>query len=280
MFQDPIKEFWDHSKTADEIEVRGYFGQGQSWPGPLNSIFAERKNSFSAFGSLTSYLRVLKLDQELLSYADISEYKIMEGANSMILDGQAVDHLSICSQTQDQRNTLMGIVDRTSTAFGHRKLRSWLLHPLYFSKDIVNRQDAVLALMEDFGTLSDITKSLKTLPDLERLCTRVHSGTLPIKTFVTVLNALNTILSLRESISKDSTLMSSSLISSIVSSIPDFSEDLGFFFSSFDHSVALRDGVVEMTPGSFTDLDSAKSIVSDLEKKFSDYLKDQELRLK
>ena len=198
VFQDPIQEFWDHSKTADELEIRGYFGTKNSWPTHLKNVFADKKQSFSAFGSLTSYLRILKLDQELLSFGDISKYEIMEQARSMVIDGQAVDHLSVCSLSQDQRNTLLGIIDRTSTPFGHRMLRSWLLHPLYLSEDIKQRQEGVSALVEEFGTLAELTKFLKTLPDLERLCTRIHSGTLPIKTFVTVLNSFKTILVLSD----------------------------------------------------------------------------------
>lgn len=193
VFQDPIKEFWDHVKTADELEVREYFASKNSWPDCLKSSFSENKNSFSAFGSLISYLRVLKLDHDLLSYGDVSMYEIMKQSSSMIVDGQAIEHLSVCSPTQDQRSTLLGVIDRSSTSFGHRRLRSWLMHPLREVRPIRSRQDAVSYLMENSSILADITKLLKTLPDLERLCTRVHAGTLPIKSFVTVLNGFKTI---------------------------------------------------------------------------------------
>lgn len=74
--------------------------------------------------------------------------------------------------------------------------------------------------------------------------------------------------------------MNSQLIIRIVSGIPDFSEELNFFFSSFDHIAAQRDGVVEMSPGSFPDLDAAKAEILEWENKFQSYLKDQEVRLK
>jgi DNA mismatch repair protein MSH6 len=159
----------------------------------LKNIFSGNKNSFSAFGSLISYLRVLKLDQDLLSYGDVSLYEIMEQSKSMIVDGQAVEHLSVCNSGQDQRNTLFGTIDRCSTPFGHRRLRSWLMHPLYIACEIKSRQDAVTCLVENFGSTAEITKSLKNLPDLERLCTRIHARTLPIKSFVYVLNGFKTI---------------------------------------------------------------------------------------
>lgn len=193
VFQDPIKEFWDHVKTAGELEVREYFGAQNSWPDCLKHSFSEKKNSFSAFGSLVSYLRVLKLDYELLSYGDVSLYEIMKQSKHMIVDGQAVEHLSVCSSSNDQRNTLLGTIDRCSTPFGHRRLRSWLMHPLYSAIEIKLRQEAVTCLVENFGCMSEITKFLRTIPDLERLFTRIHAGTLPIKSFVNVLSGLKTI---------------------------------------------------------------------------------------
>lgn len=74
--------------------------------------------------------------------------------------------------------------------------------------------------------------------------------------------------------------MRSQLINQIVSGIPDFSEELDFFFSGFDHVVAQRDGVVEMSSGSFPELDSAKANIFEWENKFQTYLKEQEVRLK
>lgn len=74
--------------------------------------------------------------------------------------------------------------------------------------------------------------------------------------------------------------MSSNLIKKIIYEIPDFSEELEFFFTAFDHVAAQRDGVVEMSIGSLPELDAAKSSIMEREKKFSDYLIEQEIRLK
>ena len=193
IFQDPIKEFWDSVKTADELEVREYFVEKGAWPDCLIINRNSGKKSFSAFGALISYLRILKLDHELLTYGDVSNYEIMKQANSMIVDGQVVDHLSVCSSSQDQRNTLLGLIDRCNTPFGHRRLRSWLLHPLYISEDIKCRQQSISCLIDNSDSMAEISRRLKSLPDLERLCTRIHAGSLSIKTFVTVLNGFKTI---------------------------------------------------------------------------------------
>lgn len=73
---------------------------------------------------------------------------------------------------------------------------------------------------------------------------------------------------------------SSDLIQKYASQIPEFSAELDFFFNSFDLVVATRDGVVEMSPGSFPELDDAKASTVEWERKFENYIKDQEIRLK
>ena len=74
--------------------------------------------------------------------------------------------------------------------------------------------------------------------------------------------------------------MNSQFIKQILYEIPDFYEELEFFFSGFDHVTAQRDGVAEMLPGSFPELESAKANIFEWDKKFDNYLKDQENRLK
>lgn len=188
--QDPLSEFWDVAKTANELDTREYF---KTWPACLTTCHSDRTNSFSAFGSLISYLRVLKLDYELLSYADVSKYEIMKMAKSLILDGQCLEHLQVCSATNDQKNTLLGLVDRCCTSFGHRLMRSWVLHPLVDAEEIKLRQESVSVLMDNFGAMVNLTTALKSIPDLERLCTRIHAGTISIKSFVDVLNGFKII---------------------------------------------------------------------------------------
>lgn len=112
----------------------------------------------------------------------------------MIVDGQVVEHLSVCSPNNDQKNTLLGLIDHCSTPSGHRLLRNWILHPLLVVEDIKSRQEAVNVLVNNYGFLVNTMKILKTIPDLERLSTRIHAGSLSIKSFVNVLNGFKSIL--------------------------------------------------------------------------------------
>ncbi|MDD5697293.1 MAG: DNA mismatch repair protein MutS [Victivallaceae bacterium] len=77
----------------------------------------------------------------------------------------------------DKANTLLGILDRTSTAMGGRLLRDWILRPLYERDRITARLDAVEALRDDPLTLAELRETIASIRDLERIIARLNIGT-------------------------------------------------------------------------------------------------------
>lgn len=75
-------------------------------------------------------------------------------------------------------------------------------------------------------------------------------------------------------------LVKSRLLHDLCLNLPDYTEELGYFFNCFNHMIAVRDGTVEMVPGACPELDAAKNCVSQWESRFESYLKEQEIRLK
>ncbi len=62
------------------------------------------------------------------------------------------------------------------TPFGRRTLRFWTTHPLFRASEIEARQEAVENLLQlQDGSLVDVDRELKKLPDLERKITRIHA---------------------------------------------------------------------------------------------------------
>ena len=76
-------------------------------------------------------------------------------------------------RTKEKRGSLMWVLDKTVTAMGRRKLRSWIEQPLIDPTAILKRLGAVEALTKDAASLYDICDSLNGIYDLERLMTRV-----------------------------------------------------------------------------------------------------------
>lgn len=104
---------------------------------------------------------------------------------SMILDEISLTNLEILVNNFDrtEKGSLWSFLNRCRTAMGRRLLRNWLCHPLYRVSDIIRRQDAVgeLLTLPLSESIEQIRVVMKTLPDLERLLSRVHSNGLKNK---------------------------------------------------------------------------------------------------
>ena len=73
--------------------------------------------------------------------------------------------------------SLLWLIDKTATGMGSRKVRAWLSSPLIDLGDIGLRHAAVQVLVEGPTVRERVRHQLRQVSDMERLCTRVSSGT-------------------------------------------------------------------------------------------------------
>ncbi|GAB9474997.1 DNA mismatch repair protein msh6 [Globisporangium polare] len=206
------KEFWDASKTIDEIERAGYFKE-QGWPAEVlnflevdKTVKADGQLAISALGGCTWHLRRSIIDQELLSLCNFSRYKpsdeeareLLAGANGgenataataivdakaelkqhyVVLDSQTLQNLEILTNNYNgsRAGSLIGILDKTVTSFGKRLFQDWVVKPLCKVSEINERLDAVEELGQQGELMVEVRKYLNKLPDLERLLSRIHA---------------------------------------------------------------------------------------------------------
>ncbi|MEW5916558.1 MAG: DNA mismatch repair protein MutS, partial [Gemmatimonadota bacterium] len=77
---------------------------------------------------------------------------------------------------QERSGTLLGVIDRTLTPMGARKLREWILAPLLDRVAIDARLDAVAALKEHAEIQLSLTEALDGVRDIERLAAKAAAG--------------------------------------------------------------------------------------------------------
>jgi DNA mismatch repair protein MutS len=96
----------------------------------------------------------------------------------MVLDPQTLRNLELLRPLhhEDERGTLLHILDHTSTAMGARLLRQWISHPLLNRPELEERHQALSALLENPVLADDLQHALREIADLERLMGRVGSG--------------------------------------------------------------------------------------------------------
>jgi DNA mismatch repair protein MutS len=97
----------------------------------------------------------------------------------MVLDDFTRRNLELTETLHDggRRGSLLGVMDRTVTAMGARKLRHWLTHPLVDLSRIDERHCAVEELVRESLCRDDLRQSLDEVYDLERLNGRIAMAT-------------------------------------------------------------------------------------------------------
>ncbi|PHS23934.1 MAG: DNA mismatch repair protein MutS [Methylophaga sp.] len=96
-------------------------------------------------------------------------------------------------------NTLLSILDKTTTAMGARLLRRWLLRPLRQYSVLKQRQQAIQQLI-DLQLIEPIQTELKRLGDIERVLARISLKTarprdfMQVRTTIEALPAIHDVL--------------------------------------------------------------------------------------
>jgi len=99
-------------------------------------------------------------------------------AEHMAIDDATLANLEILEPLRDggKAATLLGVIDRTRTAPGARRIRQWVARPLTDRARIVERHLAIEALVQDGVAREKLAQALDGVHDLERLAGRAASG--------------------------------------------------------------------------------------------------------
>ena len=93
------------------------------------------------------------------------------------LDARRNLELTETMRSKEKKGTLLWVLDKTHTAMGGRLLRSWLEKPLLDPIEIDRRHTAVEELVNAPICRGELTEALKDVTDLERVMTRIVTGT-------------------------------------------------------------------------------------------------------
>lgn len=242
----PREEFWDDEITFEELTRGGYYpacnlDDLSNWPNELKNI-RENPLAMSALGGLLWYLKFLKIDKDLLSLGNFSKYDPIKASNSLILDGQSLQNLEIFVNSSDgsEEGTLFKLLNRCITPFGKRMIRTWLCHPLQEIDRINARLDVVDLLNQSHELQSILEKGMASLPDLERLVSRIHAGKCKVKDFVRVIESFEQIYEVIVKLQTEFEL--DGLMKDLLQNVPPLDECLCQWRDAFDRPKAKSEG--------------------------------------
>jgi DNA mismatch repair protein MutS len=145
-------------------------------------------SAISSAGALLGYLE--NTQKEALAFEKIST---LRQSSFMFIDAAAQRNLELTRSLKDgsREGTFIGVMDETLTPMGGRFLRSALLRPLIDVPEIRNRHEAVDYLVYDFELLEALRTSLRKIQDIERLSSRVSSGSANARDLAAIRNSLS-----------------------------------------------------------------------------------------
>ncbi|PYH78425.1 DNA mismatch repair protein Msh6 [Aspergillus uvarum CBS 121591] len=273
----PRKEFWEGDITVRELDASDYFvsedgNNLQAWPEALREA-RDKELVMSAFGALVQYLRILKLDRDLITIGNFSSYDPIKKASSLVLDGQTLINMEIFANSFDGTSdgTLFQLLNRCITPFGKRMFKQWVCHPLVDAKKINARLDAVDALNADSSVRDQFSSQLTKMPDLERLISRIHAANCKAQDFVRVLEGFEqieyTMSLLQESGSGEG------IIGQLINAMPDLNSMLEYWKTAFDRTKARENGILVPKPGVEEDFDRSQAHIEQIHQQLDNLLK-------
>ncbi|RAL05952.1 mismatch repair ATPase MSH6 [Aspergillus ibericus CBS 121593] len=273
----PGKEFWEADITVKELDASEYFvcedGDNlQAWPEALREA-RDKELVMSAFGALVQYLRILKIERDLITIGNFTAYDPIKKATSLVLDGQTLINMEIFANSFDggSEGTLFQLLNRCITPFGKRMFKQWVCHPLVDANKINARLDAVDALNADSSVRDQFSSQLTKMPDLERLISRIHAANCKAQDFLRVLEGFEQI-EYTMSLLKDSG-SGEGVIGQLIGAMPDLNELLEYWKTAFDRSKARENGILVPKPGVEEDFDNSQEHIEQIHRDLESLLK-------
>ncbi len=131
--------------------------------------------------------------RELKDLRHISHVEIIDKNDFLEMDVHTVRNLELVLTLRLHERTfsLLWLLDKTKTAMGSRKLKTWLLNPLRNKEEIEERYKKLEVLNNEFILKDELRDLLFEIYDLERLCAKVMCGNLNARDLLQIKNSLS-----------------------------------------------------------------------------------------
>src|SRR5713101_4713459 len=156
------------------------------------------KQAIAAAGALVHYLKHQlrrKIDHLASLCCDTP-------ADYVVLDAATQTNLELVEARNDRNTSLLGVVDRTVTPMGGRKLRAWILQPLRNLAELECRQQMIADLLQEPDLLASLRASLKSIRDIERAAGRLSQASGNARDLVALKTSLQQIPKLKGELGK------------------------------------------------------------------------------
>ncbi len=147
-----------------------------------------------AAGALLQYVQ----ETQRAALPHITGMQIESTDDGVVLDAASRRNLELeQSLTGDHKNTLISVLDHTSTSMGGRLLSRWLNKPLKDQQTLKHRHQSVANLIQDYR-FELLQPLLRQIGDIERIVSRIALGSARPRDLSTLRNSLHVIPALHQ----------------------------------------------------------------------------------
>src|SRR5881398_1291687 len=132
----------------------------------------EMSRAVAAAGAIVHYLK----HQLRRNIDHLTSLRCDAPADYVMLDAATQTNLELVESRGTRDTTLLGVLDRTITPMGGRRLRSWILQPLRNLHELERRQQMISDLLQEPDLLAAIRAQLKSIRDIERATSRLSQA--------------------------------------------------------------------------------------------------------
>ena len=246
-----ITDFGDDYFAFDEEKIRNQFKNS-----PDTVALLDDDLKCAVFG-MQKYLEHTQKSQ--VSY--INTLNVYATGEFMDMDMATRRNLEITETMRDKakKGSLLGVLDKTKTSMGARKLKQWLEKPLLNPIEINKRLFSVNELAKNLMLCDELAQTLAGIYDISRIVSRVSLGTANPRDMVSLKNSLLNLPQLNYVLSKTTSPLLSQMSKNfdLMSDIAELLEES----ICDDAPITLKDGGV-IKGGYNLELDELRSLAT------------------
>ncbi len=162
----------------------------------------------------------------------INKIRVIKNQHYMTIDYGSRRNLELIenSNSRNKKGSLFGVIDKTKTRMGARRLRKMFEEPLQDSKEINERLDIVEEFVKRIVSRDKLRNLFSKISDIERLAGRIAYGNIHPKDFLKLKDSLVGIPEIKEILKE----FQSKKINEVVSELGDFDEVCDLIDRAFD----------------------------------------------
>lgn len=162
---------------------------------------AGRRGILGAAGAVLGYVQQTQVD----AVPRIRPLVLEESSRFIALDPASRRNLEITESLRSENGpTLLSTIDHCLTSMGSRMLRGWVTQPLAGHEIPRARHRAIGELIANPGLAGELAASMKSLPDLERVASRIALGSVRPRELAGLRDAMPQLKALSEAAAKAS----------------------------------------------------------------------------